>query len=159
MILEVPRPVNIIRIQSTFTARAFRTCAVRWSGQRPVGLLCCVVHTKHGVKGGATLQAGHPRLEDDGEKQDCLEVPKTTTHSCRNAVIGFKREAFTAGYVPKNSPMLTAITKPARTDHAGTLVGRPGMISRTRRLSRKPARIPSDPPLPSRSQPRVETAT
>src|SRR5271157_4891329 len=41
-------------------------------------------------------------------------------YSCRKATMGSRREAFRAGHMPKNKPMLTEAAKPMTTDQRGT---------------------------------------
>ena len=40
--------------------------------------------------------------------------------------MGSRREAFMAGHIPKNKPMLTEATKPMTTAQRGTVEGRTG---------------------------------
>src|SRR5215831_4427452 len=47
----------------------------------------------------------------------------TVGYSYLNATIGSRREALRAGHMPKNSPTLTATTKPVITLQTGTVVG------------------------------------
>src|SRR5208337_116158 len=49
-----------------------------------------------------------------------------TFHSYRNATMGSRREAFTAGQRPKKRPMLTDTIKPAIADQRGTAEGKEG---------------------------------
>ena len=47
-------------------------------------------------------------------------------YSYRKATMGSRREAFKAGHMPKNRPMLMETTRPATTDQTGTVEGRLG---------------------------------
>ena len=62
--------------------------------------------------------------------------------------MGSKREAFIAGHIPKNKPMLTEARKPTTTDQSGTAEYQPS--DRIRKVRDRPARIPSTPPVPVR---------
>src|SRR5208337_494966 len=73
-----------------------------------------------------------------------------TFHSYRNATMGSRREAFTAGQRPKKRPMLTDTIKPAIADQRGTAEGKEGTRVRISKLSVYPARIPNIPPAPVR---------
>src|SRR5262249_13784782 len=68
------------------------------------------------------------------------------SHSYRKAAMGSSRDAFSAGHIPKKSPMLVPTVKPATTDHTGTVEGRLGMNVRIVTLSSQPTTMPITPP-------------
>src|SRR5215470_2170986 len=85
-------------------------------------------------------------------------IPGLDGYSYRRATIGSRRAALRAGQRPKNSPTLTATTKPVMTDQRGTVEGRLGTRLRMARLSNHPSAMPAVRRRRSGTWPRAGTA-
>ena len=91
----------------------------------------------------------HARRQSAGEAASCefhiAPIVRPRNYSWRSAAMGSRRAAFTAGHMPKNSPRLVDMAKPATTLHRGTVEGRLGTNVRIARLSSYPMRMPITP--------------
>ena len=76
--------------------------------------------------------------------------PPPFIHSYRSATMGSNRDAFLAGYTPKNIPTATENEKARATDQTVTFVGRKERMDGKKEEIPVPKRIPIIPPNPLR---------